>query len=80
MIELGGFLGLAGLMIGLFAWLRQDVDGLRREVNGLRDEVGRLRGEINEIRGEIRELRECPVRLEDPLEGLREAISGRHAA
>ena len=76
MIELGGFLGLAGLMIGLFAWLRQDVDGLRREVSGLRDEVGVLRSEINEIRGEIRELRECPVRLE----GLCEAISGRHAA
>lgn len=76
MIELGGFLGLAGLMIGLFAWLRQDVDGLRREVNGLRDEVGGLRGEVGVLRGEIRELRECPVRLE----GLCEAISGRHAA
>ena len=84
MVEIGGFLALAGLMIGLFAWLRQDVrreiGGLRREVDGLREEVSReidgLRGEINGLRQEIGDLRERMARLE----GLREAIGGRHAA
>ncbi len=102
MIEIGGFLALAGLMIGLFAWLRQDVrrevdglrreiDGLRGEINGLREEVGReigglrgeidgLRGEVNGLRLEIGDLRERMARLEGLLEGLREAIGGRHAA
>ena len=98
-IEIGGFLALAGLMIGLFAWLRQDVrrevDGLRREVDGLREEVSRevnglrgevgreidgLRGEVNGLRLEIGDLRERMARLEGLLEGLREAIGGRHAA
>ena len=70
MVEIGGFLALAGLMIGLFAWLRQDVRG---EIDG-------LRGEINGLRQEIGDLRERMARLEGLLEGLREAIGGRHAA
>ena len=51
----------------------------------------RLRNEIRDVRGEVKELRERMVRLETELrermakvegllEGLREAISGRHVA
>ena len=49
-IKIGGFLALATLMIGLFAWLRQD--------------MGELRHEIGDLRGEIAELRERMARLE----------------
>ena len=51
----------------------------------------RLRSEIRDVRGEVKELRERMARLETELrermakvegllEGLREAISGRHVA
>ncbi len=51
----------------------------------------RLRSEIRDVRGEVKELRERMTRLETELrermakvegllEGLREAISGRHVA
>lgn len=57
----------------------------------LRSEIRDVRGEIRDIRGEIKELRERMARLETELrermakvegllEGLREAISGRHVA
>ena len=62
-IEIGGFLALATLMIGLFAWLRQD--------------MGELRREIAELCGEIAELRERMARLEGLLDGLREAVAAR---
>ena len=69
-IEIGGFLALATLMIGLFAWLRQDMGELRREIGGLRHEMDGLRGEIAE-------LRERMARLEGLLDGLREAVAAR---
>ena len=69
-IEIGGFLALATLMIGLFAWLRQDMGELRREIGG-------LRGEMDGLRGEIAELRERMARLEGLLDGLREAVAAR---
>ena len=57
----------------------------------LRNEIRDVRGEIRDIRGEVKELRERMTRLETELrermakvegllEGLREAISGRHVA
>ena len=52
---------LAGLMIGLFARLRQDVRELRRE--------------MGEARRETAGLRERMSRLEGALDGLREAIA-----
>lgn len=69
-IEIGGFLALATLMIGLFAWLRQDMGELRREIGG-------LRREMDGLRGEIAELRERMARLEGLLDGLREAVAAR---
>lgn len=83
-IELGGFLSIAALLIGLFAWLRQDMQAqmgtLRGEIAGLRDEITGLRGEITEIRTEISQLRERMAHLEGLLEGLREAITSRPVA
>ena len=83
-IELGGFLSIAALLIGLFAWLRQDMQAqmgvLRGEIAGLRGEIAGLRGEITEIRTELSQLRERMAHLEGLLEGLREAITGRPVA
>ena len=76
-IEIGGFLALATLMIGLFAWLRQDMGELRREIGELRREIGGLRREMDGLRGEIAELRERMARLEGLLDGLREAVAAR---
>ena len=52
---------LAGLTIGLFAWLRQDVRELRRD--------------MGEMRRETAGLRERMSRLEGLLDGLREAVA-----
>ncbi len=42
--NLAGFVALGALILGLFAWLRQDIRALRNE----------LRGEIEAFRNEIR--------------------------
>ena len=88
MIEIGGFLALAALMIGLFAWLRTDISRLDRRIDDLRQymqqEIGGLRGEIKELRaemdGRLRAVEHGQAKLEGLLEGLREAIAGRSAA
>ena len=87
-IEIGGFLALAALMIGLFAWLRTDISLLDRRIDDLRQymqqEIGGLRGEIKELRaemdGRLRAVEHGQAKLEGLLEGLREAIAGRSAA
>lgn len=87
-IELGGFLSIAALLIGLFAWLRSDMvkfeERLRQDMQAqmgtLRGEISGLRGEITEIRAEVSQLRERMAHLEGLLEGLREAITGRPVA
>ena len=76
-IELGGFLGIAALLIGLFAWLRSDIV---KSEERLRGEIAGLRGEITETRTEVSQLRERMARLEGLLEGLREAITSRPVA
>ena len=70
MIETGGFLALAALMIGLFAWLRADISRL--------DE--RLDKRMDVLDGRLRAVEHGQARLEGLLEGLREAISGRRVA
>ncbi len=59
-------IGLSGLMVGMFAWLRQDI---RR----MDDRIASL------DRGQA-ELRERMAKLEGLLEGLREVVTGRRAA
>ena len=84
-IELGGFLGLAALLIGLFAWLRSDMvkseerlrQDMQAQMGALRGEIAGLRGEITETRTEVSQLRERMAHLEGLLEGLREAITSR---
>ena len=80
-IEIGGFLALAALMIGLFAWLRTDISRLEKRIDGLRQEmqqeIGALRAEMD---GRLRAVEHGQARLEGLLEGLREAIAGRSAA
>ncbi len=92
MIEVGGFLALAALMIGLFAWLKTDISRLDKRIDDLRQEmhqeIGGLRGDmqqaINELRvemdGRLRAVEHSQAKLEGLLEGLREAIAGRNAA
>ncbi len=80
---------LAGLIVGLFGWLRQDSKQTRQEIAVLRQEmrkeigalrqemrkeIGALRQEVGALRQETGELRERMAHLEGLLEGLREAI------
>ena len=60
-IEIGGFIGLAALLVGLFAWLRQDISKLSERITA----VERSQAEI----------RERLAKLVGLLEGLREAIT-----
>ena len=56
--NLVGFVALGALILGLLAWLRQDIRALRTEMNGLRTE---LRTEMNGLRTE----------MNDRIDGLR---------
>ena len=73
-IEIGGFIGLAALIVGLFAWLRQDINRFETRMNTRLSEV-----EAN-MNTQSSELRERMAKLEGLLEGLRESITGRRAA
>lgn len=64
--EIGGFLALAALMVGPFAWLRTDIVGLGDRIDRLDER--------------LRAVGHGQAKLEGLLEGLREAISGRNAA
>lgn len=87
-IEIGGFLALAALIVGLFAWLRQDINRLETWMDTRFSEVGtRITGvetRISEVKTHMNtqssELRERMAKLEGLLEGLRESITGRRAA
>lgn len=70
MIEIGGFLGLAALMAGLFAWLRQNIARLETRVSKVESRMD----------AQTSDLCERMAKLEGLLKGLREAITGRRAA
>ena len=91
-IELGGFLALGGLIIGLFVWLRQDVNrvrselgdeikGVRREMSELQDRletrIGAVELRIGAVELRIGALEQRMAHLEGLLDGLREAIVAR---
>ena len=67
--EIGTFAALAVLMIGLFAWLRQDIRKLDAKLDTKTDA----------LRNDLSALRERMAHLEGLLEGLREAITRRAA-
>ena len=58
MIEIGGFVGLAALVIGLFAWTRADMRLSRAESKG---DVSRLEGGIADLRSELTDFRNSGV-------------------
>ena len=73
--NLVGFVALGALILGLFAWLRQDIRALRTEMNGLRTELrtemNGLRTEMNDgLRAEMNKLRERVARIEGLLEAV----------
>ena len=69
-IEIGGFIGSAALMVGLFAWLRQDINRLETRLSKVESRMD----------AQTSELRERMAKLEGLLEELRESITGRRAA
>ena len=95
-IEIGGFIGLAALIVGLFAWLRQDINRLETRMDTRLSEVearmetilseveARMDTRLSEVEANMNtqssELRERMAKLEGLLEGLRESITGRRAA
>ena len=84
-IEIGGFIGLAALIVGLFAWLRQDINRLETRIESRLSEVeARMDTRLSEVEANMNtqssELRERMAKLEGLLEGLRESITGRRAA
>ncbi len=47
--EIGGFLALAALFIGLFTWLRQDIQDLRLQIAVLRAQIADLRAQVAQL-------------------------------
>ena len=81
-IEIGGFLALAALMIGLFAWLRTDISRLEKRIDGLRQEmqqeIGGLRQEMRqEIGGLRQEMHQEIGGLRAEIKELRVEMDGR---
>lgn len=86
----------AALMIGLFAWLRQDLGGrIERLESWTNERIDRLETQTNErfdrletqtnerfarLENRLAAVEHGQAKLEGLLEGLREAISGRRAA
>ena len=86
----------AALMVGLFAWLRQDLGGrIERLESRTNERIDRLETQTNErfdrletqtnerfdrLENRLAAVEHGQAKLEGLLEGLREAISGRRAA
>ena len=66
-------LGTAAVGVALAALIVRLVRGIEKQIDTLRDDV-------RELRQEQAGLRDRVSRIEGLLEGLREAIAGRHAA
>ena len=74
---------LAGLLVGLFAGLRQDMTHLRQDMAQmrveLRQDMTHLRQDIKQVEERVGRFEHSQAKLEGLLEGLREAITGREA-
>ena len=82
--DLAGFIGLAALMVALFAWMRLDMQRMEDRIG---DRFERLEARVTAVEARVTaiEVRFAAVehgqaKLEGLLEGLREAIAGRTAA
>ena len=77
MIEIGGFVGLAALVIGLFAWTRADVRYSRAES---KSDIGRLEGGLADLRTDVKadvgrlegSIADLRTELKDDIAALRE--------
>ncbi len=63
-IEIGGFISIAVLLIGLFAWLRQDMSRMRTELRG---DIANL---DNKLSGDIVKLNERMDGLENKVDAI----------
>lgn len=77
--------GLAALMVGLFAWLRQDMGGrIERLESRTNDRFDRMEAQTNgrfdRLENRLAAVEHGQAKLEGLLEGLREAIAGRRTA
>ena len=83
-VELGGFIGLAALMVALFAWMRLDMKVLREDMRRMEERINdrfeRLEARVTAIEVRLAAVEHGQAKLEGLLEGLREAIAGRTAA
>ena len=75
--DLAGFIGLAALMMGLFAWMRLDMGRMEERIA---DRFERLEARVTAIEVRLAAVELGQARLEGLLEGLREAIAVRAAA
>ena len=76
-VELTGFIGLAALMTGVFAWMRLDMGRMEERIG---DRFERLEARVAAIEVRLAAVELGQARLEGLLEGLREAIAGRTTA
>ena len=51
---IGTGIALAGLFIGLFAWVRSDMKDLAKGLEGVSRDVHEVARELSELRGEVR--------------------------
>ena len=79
---------LAGLLVGLVAWLRQDMTHLRQDIKQVEERLDErinrlesgLRDDMKQLGDRVGRLEHGQAKLEGLLEGLREAITGRVAS
>ena len=75
--DLAGFIGLAALMVALFAWMRLDMGRMEERIN---DRFERLEARVTAIEVRLAAVELGQAKLEGLLDGLREAIAVRTAA
>ena len=83
MVSVG--VALAGLLVGLFAWMRSDMvkseERLRQDIKQVETRLdGRITALESRVDTQIGELRERMAHLEGLLEGIRDFVTGRVAS
>ncbi len=71
---LAGFVALAALILGLFAWLRAD---MARAEGRMNERLDRVDARLDRMEARLAAVEHGQAKLEGLLEGLREAIAGR---
>ena len=82
-MDLGAFTSLVGIVAvgaALATLIVRLIRGIEKQIDTLRDDVRELRQDQAGLRDRVSQLSDRVSRIEGLLEGLREAIAGRHAA